>query len=159
MIGRKFRPDELKSTEYMEAEEWCRNNDAYIGWDGKYYVVYRAIPASLDEVKADKLIELKAARDSRETSPIEYNGHLFDFDEKSYSRITAAIYALDVSGGTIHWTTADNDTVDVSANDLRGVIASAAVRSNALHIKYRGYKERVNAAMNASEVRAVVWVD
>ena len=113
----------------------------------------------LSDIKDDKILELKAARDSRETSPIEYNDHLFDFDEKSYSRITAAIYALDVSGGTIHWTTADNDTVEVSADNLRGVIASAAVRSNALHIKYRGYKERVNAAMNASEVRAVVWVD
>ena len=159
MIGRKFRPDELLSTEYMEAEEWCRNNDAYIGWDGTFYVVCRTIPSSLDEIKESKLIELKGERDKRETLPIEYNGHLFDFDEKSYSRITAAIYALDATGGTIHWTTADNDTVEVSANDLRGVIASAAVRSNTLHIKYRGYKERVNAAMNVSDVKAIYWVD
>lgn len=159
MIGKRFRPDELQSTAYMEAVQWCMEHDASIEYNGTVYIVVRNIPASLDEVKANKLIELKAARDSRETSPIEHNDHLFDFDQKSYERITAAIYALDLSGGTIHWTTADNDTVEVSANDLRGVIASAAVRSNALHIKYRTYKDRVNAALNASEVRAVVWVD
>ena len=159
MIGKRFRPDELQSTEYMEAVRWCVDHDASIEFNGTYYVVVRNIPASLDEIKESKLIELKGERDKRETAPIEYNDHIFDFDQKSYERITAAIYALDLSGGTIHWTTADNDTVEVSANDLRGVIASAAVRSNALHIKYRGYKDRVNAALNASEVRAVVWVD
>ena len=162
MIGKRmYKPVETEEqlNKYSALAEWCNDNDAHIEDKGNYYeVVPNPIP-SLDDVKAAKLTELKAARDIRETSPIEYNDHLFDFDEKSYSRITAAIYALDVSGGTIHWTTADNDTVEVSANDLRGVIASAAVRSNALHIKYRGYKDRVNAALNASEVRAVVWVD
>ena len=162
MIGKRmYKPVETEEqlNKYSTFAEWCNDNDAHIEDKGNYYeVVPNPIP-SLDDVKVAKLTELKGERDSRETSPIEYNDHLFDFDEKSYSRITAAIYALDVSGGTINWTTADNDTAEVTANDLRGVIASAAVRSNALHIKYRTYKERVNAAMNASEVRAVVWTD
>ena len=159
-IGTKIYKENIDWDKYADEATWCNESGmATIEDKGAYYEVVPIKQPSLDELKAAKLTELKAARDSRETSPIEYNDHLFDFDEKSYSRITAAIYALDVSGGTIHWTTADNDTVEVSADDLRGVIASAAVRSNALHIKYRGYKERVNAAMNASEVRAVVWVD
>ena len=163
MIGTRFyKPLETEEqlNAYSQAALWC--NETGMGTiedKGLYYEVVPIPQPSLDELKADKLVELKGERDSRETAPIEYNDHLFDFDEKSYSRITAAIYALDVSGGTINWTTADNDTVEVTANDLRGVIASAAVRSNALHTKYRGYKDRVNAAMNASEVRAVVWVD
>ena len=159
-IGTKIYKENIDWDKYADEATWCNESGmATIEDKGAYYEVVPVKQPSLDELKAAKLTELKAARDSRETSPIEYNGHLFDFDEKSYSRITAAIYALDLSGGTIHWTTADNDTVEVSSNDLRGVIASAAVRSNALHIKYRGYKDRVNAAMNASEVRAVVWVD
>ena len=159
-IGTKIYKENIDWDKYADEATWCNESGmATIEDKGAYYEVVLIKQPSLDELKAAKLTELKAARDSRETSPIEYNDHLFDFDEKSYSRITAAIYALDVSGGTIHWTTADNDTVEVSADNLRGVIASAAVRSNALHIKYRGYKERVNAAMNASEVRAVVWVD
>ena len=162
MIGKRmYKPVETEEqlNKYSALAEWCNDNDAHIEDKGNYYeVVPNPIP-SLDDVKVAKLTELKGERDSRELLPVTYNDHLFDFDEKSYSRITAAIYALDVSGGTINWTTADNDTVEVTANDLRGVIASAAVRSNALHTKYRGYKDRVNAAMNASEVRAVVWVD
>ena len=159
-IGTKIYKDNMDWDKYADEANWC--NESGMGTiedKGSYYEVVPIPQPSLDELKAAKLVELKGERDKRETAPIEYNDHLFDFDQKSYERITAAIYALDLSGGTIHWTTADNDTVEVSANDLRGVIANAAVRSNALHIKYRGYKDRVNAALNASEVRAVVWVD
>lgn len=162
MIGRtiiKPLDSKEKIDMYKNLAEWCENNNATIEDKGDYYKVVANPQPSLDELKAIKMLQLKSERDKRETSPIEYDDHLFDFDQKSYERITAAIYALDLSGGTIHWTTADNDTVEVTADDLRGVIASAAVRSNALHIKYRGYKDRVNAALNASEVRAVVWVD
>ena len=60
---------------------------------------------------------------------------------------------------SIVWTTADNQRVSMGIADFAAINGAAAVRSNALHIKYNGYKERVNAAMNASEVRAVVWVD
>lgn len=162
MIGKRmYKPVETEEqlNKYSALAEWCNDNDAHIEDKGNYYeVVPNPIP-SLDDVKAAKLVELKGERDKREMLPVTYNDHLFDFDQKSYERITAEIYALDLGGGTIHWTTADNSTVEVTANDLRGVIASAAVRSNALHIKYRGYKERVNAAMNASEVRAIKWVD
>lgn len=159
-IGTKIYKENIDWDKYADEATWCNESGmATIEDKGAYYEVVPIKQPSLDELKAAKLTELKGERDKRETAPIEYNDNLFDFDEKSYSRITAAIYALDASGGTIHWTTADNDTVEVSADDLRGVIASAAVRSNALHIKYRGYKERVNAAMNASEVRAVKWVD
>ena len=159
-IGTKIYKENIDWDKYADEATWC--NESGMGTiedKGSYYEVVPIPQPSLDELKAAKLVELKGERDKRETAPIEYNDHLFDFDQKSYERITAAIYALDLSGGTIHWTTADNDTVEVSANDLRGVIANAAVRSNALHIKYRGYKDRVNAALNASEVRAVVWVD
>lgn len=159
-IGTKIYKDNMDWDKYADEANWC--NESGMGTiedKGTYYEVVPIPQPSLDELKAAKLVELKGERDKREIAPIEYNDHIFDFDQKSYERITAAIYALDLSGGTINWTTADNDTVEVTANDLRGVIASAAVRSNALHIKYRGYKDRVNAALNASEVRAVVWVD
>lgn len=162
MLGTKiYKPVETQEQldRYSALAEWCNENNATIEDVGKYYEAVPIPQPSLDELKTAKLTELKGERDKRETAQIEYNDNLFDFDQKSYERITAAIYALDLSGGTIHWTTADNDTVEVTANDLRGVIANAAVRSNALHIKYRGYKDRVNAALNASEVRAIKWVD
>lgn len=116
------------------------------------------IPApSLDELKAQKLSELKTTRDTLETEPIEYNGNRYDYDEKARDRINAAIIALSLQGegATIDWTTADNQTVKVTANDLRMVIAAVAVRSNTLHMAYRKAREQVEAASTAEEVEAV----
>ena len=162
MIGTKFyKPVETEEQlqAYSSAAEWCNNNNATIEDKGEYYEVVEIPPLTLEEVKAHKISELKSIRDSKETEPVEYNHDMYDFDQKAYERITAAIYALDISGGTIAWTTADNGTVVVSAADLRGIIASAAVRSNALHIKYRDYKTAVNNATTVGEVNAIEWVD
>jgi hypothetical protein len=112
---------------------------------------------TLEEVKAAKIAELKAERDSREVEPITYNGNSYDYDDKARERINAAIIALDVQGtdASIDWTTADNADVKVTADDLRAVIAAVAQRSNALHIAYRKAKDKVEQATTVAEVEAV----
>lgn len=111
----------------------------------------------IENVKQRKILTLKRQRDSAEVEPIEYNGHSFDYDDKARDRINAAILALSLQGedASIDWTTADNQDVKVTANDLRMVIAAVAVRSNALHTAYRAAKEKVEAATTAAEVEAV----
>ena len=111
----------------------------------------------LEDVKAAKIAELKGIRDEKELEPVQYIDHLYDFDVKSFDRINAAIIALDQTHGTIGWTTADNSVVEVNADSLRGVIASAALRSNTLHVIYRVLKEAVNAATTAEEVESINW--
>lgn len=112
---------------------------------------------TLDELKTQKLTELKTIRDTEEVKPIAYNGNLFDFDEKARDRINSAIIALSITGQSIKWTTADNTNVTVTADDLRGVVANVAVRSNAMHIKYRQLKEQVNTCANKEEIDAIQW--
>lgn len=111
----------------------------------------------IENVKQRKILTLKRQRDTAEVEPIEYNGHSFDYDDKARDRINAAILALSLQGedASIDWTTADNQDVKVTANDLRMVIAAVAVRSNALHTAYRAAKEKVEAATTAAEVEAV----
>ncbi len=111
----------------------------------------------LDEVKAAKIADLKAERDSKEVEPITYNGNSYDYDDKARERINAAIIALDVQGAdaSIDWTTADNADVKVTANDLRAVVASVARRSNTLHIAYREAKDKVEQATTVAEVEAI----
>lgn len=111
---------------------------------------------TLEETKEMKKNALKAVRDYRETQPVEYKGHLYDFDEKSYQRILAAIYAVG-DGGSIYWTTADNDVVNVTAFDLKNVIASAAARSNVLHQRYRELKDMIAEAKSVEEVEGIEW--
>lgn len=112
---------------------------------------------TLDEVKAAKIAELKAERDAREVEPITYNGNSYDYDDNARDRINAAIIALDVQGAytSINWTTADNQDVKVTADDLRCVIAMVAKRSNALHVAYREAKDKVEQAITVAEVDAI----
>lgn len=119
--------------------------------------VFTAPQKTLDELKADKINEFKFKRDSLEVEPISYQGYRFDYDDKARDRISAAIIALDVSKGQIAWTTADNTNVLVTADDLRGVIANVAVRSNQLHEKYRELKSAVLSATTVDELNQITW--
>ncbi len=113
----------------------------------------------IEYVRERKIIELKRQRDTAEVEPIAYNGHLYDYDSKARDRISAAIIALELQGegATIEWTTADNDDAVVTAADLRAIVAAVAVRSNALHIKYRSLKAQVQACSSAGDVEAIKW--
>lgn len=115
------------------------------------------VAPTFEEIVAAKLSELKSTRDTSETEPIEYNGNNYDYDDKARDRINAAIIALDITGQSIEWTTADNTNVAVTAQDLRNIIAAVALRSNALHVKYRNLKEQVLACTTAEEVAEIVW--
>ena len=111
----------------------------------------------IETLRERKIMELKRQRDEAEVTPIEYNGHSYDYDDKARDRINAAIIALSLQGdgATIDWTTADNQDVKVTADDLRMVIAAVAVRSNALHTAYRAAKEKVEAAQNKADIEKI----
>lgn len=113
----------------------------------------------LEYAKQRKTAEFKARRDSQEVAPIEYNGHSYDYDSKARERINAAIIALDQQGADadIAWTTADDNDVTVTAADLHAVIATVAVRSNALHVKYRTLKQQVQECKTMEELEAIKW--
>ena len=119
--------------------------------------VFTAPAKTLEQLKADKINELKSIRDAEEVKPITYNGNRYDYDDKARERINAATIALDVQGAdaSIDWTTADNQDVKVTANDLRMVIAAVAVRSNTLHTAYRAAKEKVEAAQNKADIEKI----
>ena len=126
--------------------------------DGSVYPKSAPTDAELlATAKPAKIAELKAERDSKEVEPITYNGNRYDYDDKARERINAAIIALELQGegATIDWTTADNTNVAVTADDLRGVVAKVAVRSNELHIRYRNAKAKIEKAQTAEELEAI----
>ena len=126
--------------------------------DGRVYPKPAPTDAELlAAAKPAKIAALKAERDAAEVEPITYNGNRYDYDDKARERINAAIIALDVQGAdaSIDWTTADNQDVKVTADDLRMVIAAVAVRSNTLHTAYRAAKEKVEAAQNKADIEKI----
>ena len=116
-------------------------------------VIYEEEP--LEVLRQRKIAELKYQRDTAEVQPIEYNGNLYDYDEKARDRINVAIAALGDTG-SISWTTADNKEVTVTGVDLRSVLIEVAKRSIALHKAYRAAREKVLNATTKEEVEQVV---
>lgn len=155
MLGTKIYKNDMSN--YTECAIWCNQNKATIEDRGDYYEVVTLPLPTLEEIKAAKIAELKAQRDSKEVEPITYNGNRYDYDDKARDRISAAIIVLETQGegASIDWTTADNQDVKVTVYDLRAIVAAVAVRSNALHTAYRAAKAQVEAAGSADEVRAV----
>lgn len=120
-------------------------------------VVVAEAEEPIGNVRARKIMELKRQRDDAEVEPIEYGGHLYDYDSKARDRISAAIIWLDAQGddAKISWTTADNVDSMVTAHDLRMIIASVAARNNKLHTAYRTAKKQVEAAQSKAEIGTI----
>lgn len=155
MIGKKIYKD--KMDRYAEYAIWCNNNGATIEDKGDYYEIVEIPGPTLEETKEKVLEILKAARDAEEVEPITYKNNSFDYDDKARDRINAAIIALDGTGMTLSWTTANNTEATVSAEDLKNVVRAVAVRSNELHVKYRTKKEEVEKATTEVEVNSITW--
>ncbi len=106
---------------------------------------------------------INAIRDQKETEGFEYNGKMFDSDERSADRILVAANAATASifaqaPFSVTWRTKDNSDMVLDANGmlaLNGALASLGV---ALHDQARGYKASIDAAQNKAAVDAVVWV-
>ena len=113
---------------------------------------------TLEEVKEAKIKELKQIRNTFEVSPIEYEGNLFDYDEDSRDRISIARQAMeDGLMESITWTTADNQRVEITLEDFKGINSLSALRSNGLHVKYNNKKAEVQKAETIKEVEGIKW--
>lgn len=160
-----FKEGAWENIEDNRGKEYWLQDDAY-GTPAHKMETLGALPAdavfsppqkTLEQVKQEKIIELKIMRDTAEVEPITYQGYSFDYDSKARERISAAIIALEVAGAsaTLTWTTAANQDVKVTASDLRGIIAQVALRSDKLHTAYRKAKEKVETATTKEEVEAI----
>lgn len=142
--------------QYADLAAYCNENNLIIV-DRTDYLESVEFSVSLDKLKEEKISELKLARDNEELSPVSYGGYMWDFDEKAQMRINGGIVALS-DGGAITWTSADNEDINgVNAEDLRNVIKSASVRSNAVHVKYRGLRELVEIASTKEDIESIKW--
>ena len=121
--------------------------------------VFTAPVKPLEMVKEEKIAELKFMRDSLEVEPIEYNGNLFDYDEKARERLRNKRQEIEDKGGTgtIPWTLADNTEVVIGLQDFIGINNAATERAELLHFKYRTLREQVDNATTVEEVNAIEW--
>lgn len=119
---------------------------------------------TLNELKEAKRAEINQARDEAEQGGFEHMGKVFDSDIVSCIRIQgaaqsmqAAIMAEEVP--TITWTTKDNSTVELTAQELLGLSVSLAEWSNTCHQKAAALKAQIDAAETAEELENITWED
>ena len=89
-------------------------------------------------------------------------GKVFDSDEISCIRMTCAAQAMQLATmseetPTITWTCQDNSTIDLTAQELMGLVVALAEWSNRCHEKATTLKTQVEAATTVEELDNIVW--
>ncbi len=111
-------------------------------------------PRSLDQVKEEKWNKIKLQRNQLEFGGFEFNGHTFDSDIASQSRIaTAAALGLEVE-----WTTKDNSTILLNSEQLKNLQVALAQHVNKLHELGRKARLKIAEATTKEEVEAVTLI-
>lgn len=151
---------------YDEAYEFAsKNKDAKIKplSNGQYQIIELPKP-SLEELKTEKRAEINAARDAAEQGGFEYMGKVFDSDIVSCIRIQGAAQSMQAAAmaeevPTITWTTKDNSTIELTAQELLGLSVALAEWSNTCHQKATALKAQIDAATSEEELENISWED
>lgn len=130
-------------------------------YNGRWYLLGYAPKKTLEELKLAKRAEINQARDNAEQGGFEYMGKVFDSDQVSAQRISMAAQAMALApeGTTITWTCQDNTTIDLTAQELVGLVVALAEWSNTCHQKATALKAQIDAAKTAEELEKITWSD
>lgn len=108
-------------------------------------------PRTLDEIKAQKWVEIKSQRDQLEFGGFEFDGNIYDSDQVSQGRIIGAAGA----GIDQVWTLADNTTVELSASQLQQLYAALQAHIASVHERGRIARQLLFEAETKDQVEAI----
>lgn len=113
----------------------------------------------LDEVKADKWLEIKLARDAAEHDGFTWDGSVFDSDSDSQTKIIGATQLANMNPASflMDWTLKDNTVRTLTGAQMIAVGQALGVHVNAQHVLGRTLRQQIEAATTASEVAAIHW--
>lgn len=149
-----------KPSEYIEPMQKYRELENSI----EKYWIETYIEPTLEELKLKKRAEINHLRDVSEQNGFEYMGKTFDSDVVSCIRIQGAAQSMQALAmteetPTITWTTKDNSTVELTAQELLGLSVALAEWSNTCHQKATALKAKIDAAQTAEELELITWDD
>ena len=119
---------------------------------------YHTPSGNIAEYGADYLRELKLAevnnwRDSQLTQPVEYSGHVFDFDQASQFRVLAVVMS-GAGSPTGFWTTADNIDVPADHDFMLGLYTAMVTKFSTIHAAQRSMKNELIAMQSNADIAA-----
>lgn len=149
--------EQFKEYPNSELDGYIDNIDVYIKSKEKREYIPPLKP-TIKELKTTKIAEMKTERDNREVQNIEYNGKLFDYDDKSRERLTLSRQALeDNKTESILWTCADNTFATLTLEDFKAINTLSATRSTQLHEQYNKLKLLINSLETEEQIKEVTF--
>ncbi len=159
-------PAEIVALQAGEGEEWIEV-DAGVS-DGTHHVAGGALVVgaldlrTLEQRKADRWGQMKAARTAAIDAPLSTPYGIFDSGPADRTNITDAVLVAQTLTGlgqpvAIAWTLADNTTATLDAGQMVTVGLLLGAKVQAAHARGRVVREAIEAAATAAEVEAVAW--
>lgn len=112
---------------------------------------------TLDQVKADQWMQIKAQRDRLSSADFEWAGRRFQADERSRQALAQAALATLLDDTEVVWTDADNHRVRLTGEQLRQLAAAMLSRSAEIHERSQQLRTAIEQADSRGDVLAVVW--
>ncbi|ENN99817.1 MULTISPECIES: DUF4376 domain-containing protein [Pseudoalteromonas] len=104
------------------------------------------------EQKQSAKDSINATRDALNDADIEYNGYTFQAGAQSREDIMGAV----VTGGDTIWLTRDNQEIEMSAEDMRGLGIAIATRKKFLVYKARHFKDALDELSDEASIKAFI---
>ena len=108
-------------------------------------------PRTLDEIKAQRWVEIKSQREQLEFGGFEFEGNIYDSNQVSQGRIMGAT----IAGVDQVWTLADNTTVSLTASQLQQLYAALQSHIASVHERGRIARAAIESAETKEEVVAI----
>jgi hypothetical protein len=117
---------------------------------------------TLAQARASKWAEIKRERSKVEYGQFTWDGHTFDCDAVSQSRLQGAVQiaTLAATSGqsfSVDWTLADNSVLTISAADLVNVAGALAGTIIGAHTVARQLRAAIDAATTLSAIDSIHW--
>lgn len=158
MIGTKLYKGKFTNKEYADLAVACNKaGNLTIEDKGEYFEVVEIPAPSLEEIKVEKVAEMKVERDRIQELPIEYNGKSFDYNKESLQKLNEAKDCLEGTEDKQIWICADNSLTYLNYNDIMAIKRLGKERSNNVHIQYAKLKYLIEMAKTAEEVEAITF--
>lgn len=106
---------------------------------------------TIDDVKQQKWLEIKAQRDSLEFGGFEFGGDIYDSNQVSQGRIMGAASA----GVDQIWTLADNSTKHLTAIELQHLYQALQLHVASAHERGRIARQLIQDAKTIEEVERI----
>ncbi len=116
----------------------------------------------IPKAKENKLQQLKATRDQKESGGFVWDGSVFDSDPLSQLRIQGSVALAQVAFAsntpfTIEWTLKNNSIRSLSGQDMIQVGLSLANHIITIHQTYRDLKEQLSNATTLQVIDNILW--